>query len=342
MQQYREIVTSALAGERRIEGERTNAGTIGQNIIYKEWDLNERFPVPTIRPIAWKMLLGETLSFLHGDTNIREFLNRKSTFWTPDAMRHNYNNILESGLMTEQEIKNAQAKVATAKEVMLSDLPADKRCFDANELLSESFELMKRYENEIKKSNDFAKLAGDMGPIYGAVWNGKYPGAVISQLAEIEKDLKKGGNSRRNIFSGWQPDLLKSQALPPCHLLTQILVRPESKKLDLGMYQRSADTILGVIHNIPQYGLIAQIFAHTHGYKLGKLGITFGDYHVYIPHIPIAKELLERPIKTDNARLEIKVKRESITQYEPEDFELVGYQPHEKLPYRIPMFGGLF
>jgi thymidylate synthase len=341
MDQYLNLLQKALQGERRTE-ERTETGTIGGFGAHCEYDLSERFPAPTVRPIAWKGLLGETLTFLHGETNVRDFLKRKSKFWTGDAMRVNYQPILDSGLMTADEISSAKQSVERAKQIMQGPGILDRKCKDANELLQKAFELTTRYENQILMSEDFAQKAGDLGPVYGAIWRGKYPGAKIDQIAEIEKDLRNRGNSRRNIFSGWHPDFLKQQALAPCHMMAQIGVRPESKKLDLEMYQRSADCILGVIHNIPQYALIAQIFAHTHGYNLGTVGLGFGDYHVYLPHVPIAEDLLTRPEKTNSARLEIKVKKDSVSQYEPEDFELVGYKPHPALPYKIPMFGGLF
>jgi thymidylate synthase len=345
MKQYRQILEYILKnGEKELD-ERTGAGTLKVNGYSAEFDLDEFFPAATIRPIAWKGVLGETLTFLHGETNNRDFLQRGCSFWTPDAMRHNYAAIIASGKFGEEEIKLAQEQANHAKEVILLQLPFSDKAKRADELLKPANELMNRYNELCLSDIEFAKACADLGPVYGAVWRGKYSGGTIDQITAVESDLKKGGKSRRNIVTGYQPELLKYQALPPCHYDHQILTRPESGKLDLIMNQRSADSVLGVIHNIPQYALMLELYAHTHGFKSGTLRINFGDLHIYLPHLPVVEELLARDEPIPKARLEIVNKRESITQYEPHDIILHGYAKDDKcppLPYKIPMFGGLF
>jgi thymidylate synthase len=224
--------------------------------------------------------------------------------------------------------------------------PFAEKCERAKPLLQPAFQLQKKYEEYAVQSPSFAEAAGSLGPVYGAVWRGKNGGGTVDQIAAIEADLRNGGKSRRNICTAFKPELLPEQALPPCHYDFQVLTRPQSNKLDVIMNQRSADSVLGVIHNIPQYGIITQLLAETHGFELGKLRINFGDLHIYLPHVPLVEEeLLKREEKPNNTRLVIKNRKDSITEYEPEDFEPIketGYAPHPALTYRIPMFGGLF
>jgi thymidylate synthase len=345
MKQYRDLLEHILQnGEKELE-ERTGAGTLKVNGYSIEFDLAEYFPAATIRPIAWKGVLGETLTFLHGETNNRDFLKRKCSFWTPDAMRHNYSALIASGKFSEKEINEAKLKAFAAKSIMIEDRPFSQKAADANEQLDLAFSLMKRYDDLCIHDAEFAENCGKLGPVYGAVWRGLYPGGRVDQIKAVETDLKNGGKSRRNIVTGYNPDLLHLQALPPCHYDHQILTRPASGKLDLIMNQRSADSVLGVIHNIPQYALIANLYAQTHNYGLGKLRINFGDLHIYLPHIPVVEELLERTEPNPKAKLEITTKKNSITEYEPSDIKLIGYEKEDRceaLPYRIPMFGGLF
>ncbi|MFT4326446.1 MAG: thymidylate synthase [Candidatus Woesearchaeota archaeon] len=344
--QYIEFLSEALSGQKRLE-ERTGTGTIGRFGQMKRWNIGEGdFPASGVRPAAVQGVIGETISFLHGDTNVRDFLNRKCRFWTGDAMRHNKDALLESGLISEDEITYAKGKAKQASDLIINGkAPFEERCIEAGDLLKDKYALESRYEKAILNDSNFAEMCGDLGPVYGAIWNGNYKDAVMSQIEDVEKALRAGGSSRRMIFSGWHPDKMHEQALPPCHLLYHFNVSPETKKLDLLMYQRSDDLILGHLHNQLQSGLILALMAKTHDFEVGEFIHSVGDYHVYLPHVPLAQKLVERGEPVDNKpRLEIKVKKDSITDYDIDDIvplKETGYKPYPSENYRIPMFGGL-
>ena len=163
----------------------------------------------------------------------------------------------------------------------------------------------------------------------------------MDQLAYVEEMLAKKSYNRRLIVNAWNPQDLKSMALPPCHYAWQVNISPETQKLTLGWNQRSCDTILGVPFNIASYGLLANLLAHTHNYELGELIGKFEDLHVYIPHIPAAEEQLRREPK-QLPKLEILAKKASVADYDSSEIKLVGYEKHPKLQNTTPMFGGFF
>jgi len=321
MKQYLDLLTQALSGEDS-DTERTGAGTIGVYQRQARFNLEEGFPILTTKRVYWKGVVEEALWFLRGETNIRSLAQKNVDIWTSDALRYNLPKVIESGLMTQDEINTAKTEAKAGNYER------------ANALIG-------KFKQKIVEDENFANLAGNLGPVYGAQWRGTNGAKSIDQISDLEKELKKGGSSRRMIVTAWDSSQVKDMALPACHLMWQVHISPETKKLHLGWYQRSCDTILGVPFNIASYGLIANLLAHTHGFEKGELIGTFGDLHVYKPHIPAAREQLLRepkPLPT----LNIKTKKDSITQYTSDDIELVGYKPHPKLENPTPMFGGFF
>lgn len=326
MEQYHNLLKLALSGERR-ENERTGAGTLASFQRQERWDLNDGFPIVTTKPVNFDHIAHELLWFLRGEVNIRPLLENHVPIWTSDCLRHNLDYVLDSGLMTKQEVEYAQDLSKKARE---GDPSGDYR---------PGRELIKRFADKILEDEDFANVAGDMGPIYGAQWRGTNGATSIDQVLKLEELLSQDPGSRYQIVDAWNPVDKGIQALPACHMLYQAHVGGESDKLTLGWYQRSADSVLGVPYNISSYALLANLVAHTHDKKLGELVGTFADLHVYLPHIDAAEEQLERkPLPLPE--LKIHNKRSSITEYERDDFELVGYKHHPKLSTPTPMFGG--
>lgn len=181
--------------------------------------------------------------------------------------------------------------------------------------------------------DEWADETGELGPIYGkqwTAWEGK-DGKTINQIAEAESMIKNNPDSRRIMVSGWNvadlSDLIKGKktAPPPCHTLFQFYVA--NNKLSCQLYQRSADTFLGVPFNIASYALFTIMMAHVTGREPGDFVHTFGDAHIYNNHTEqVALQLSRepRPLPTMN----IKRKVNSIFDFQFEDFELVGYDPH--------------
>jgi len=322
MEQYLNLLRTALSGERAVN-ERTGAGTVGVFQQNARFNLEEGFPIVTTKPVYWNGIVEELLWFLRGETNIKSLVQKKVNIWSSDVLRFNLNKVIAYGLITKAEIEQAKQE---AKE---------------NKNYGPSQEIIKRFEQKILEDEDFAILAGEAGPIYGAQWRGKSPTQPVDQLQMVEEMLEKRNYNRRLIVNGWNPQDMKNVALPPCHYVWQVNVSPETQKLTLGWSQRSCDTILGIPFNIASYGLLANLLAHTHNYELGELIGKFEDLHVYIPHIPAAEEQLRREPK-QLPKLEILAKKASVADYDSSEIKLVGYEKHPKLQNTTPMFGGFF
>jgi thymidylate synthase len=147
---------------------------------------------------------------------------------------------------------------------------------------------------------------------------------VIDQIQYVVDQLKTNPNSRRMIVSAWNVAEVNKMALPPCHTIFQFYVA--DNRLSLQLYQRSADTFLGVPFNIASYALLLQMMAQVTGFKPGDFIHTTGDTHLYLNHIEQARLQLTRdprPLPTMKINPDVK----SIFDFHYEDFELVGYDP---------------
>lgn len=175
--------------------------------------------------------------------------------------------------------------------------------------------------------DEWADADGELGPVYGVQWR-SWPtpdGGHIDQIAELIENLKSNPDSRRHIVSAWNVSELKDMALPPCHAFFQFYVA--DGKLSCQLYQRSADTFLGVPFNIASYALLTLMVAQQTGLEPGEFVWTGGDVHIYDNHMDqVLKQLAREPY--DYPQLNITRKPDSIFDYTLEDFEVVGYQHH--------------
>lgn len=190
-------------------------------------------------------------------------------------------------------------------------------------------------ENNVKIWDDWADKNGDLGPVYGYQWRSwiNRDGETIDQISELIHNIKTNPNSRRLIVSAWNVGEISKMALPPCHSLFQFFV--SNKKLSCQLYQRSADIFLGVPFNIASYALLTMMIAKICNLQVGEFIHTLGDAHLYLNHLEQAKLQLSRepkelPIMKINDR-------QSIFDFEFEDFELVNYlhHPHIKAPIAV-------
>jgi thymidylate synthase len=175
--------------------------------------------------------------------------------------------------------------------------------------------------------NEWADADGELGPVYGVQWR-SWPtpdGGHIDQIAELIENLKANPDSRRHIVSAWNVAELADMALPPCHAFFQFYVA--DGKLSCQLYQRSADTFLGVPFNIASYALLTCMIAQQTGLEPGEFVWTGGDVHIYDNHMDqVLKQLAREPY--DYPQLKITRKPDSIFDYTLDDFEVVGYQHH--------------
>ncbi len=181
-------------------------------------------------------------------------------------------------------------------------------------------------ENGVRIWNEWADSNGDLGPVYGHQWrswpNGK--GGTIDQISQVVEQIRNNPESRRLIVSAWNVAEVADMALPPCHLLFQFYVTGD--RLSLQLYQRSADTFLGVPFNIASYALLLMMVAQVTGLKPGEFIHTIGDAHIYSNHFDQVREQLSRaPRQLPEMVLNPEVK--DIFGFRYEDFTLTGYDP---------------
>ena len=181
-------------------------------------------------------------------------------------------------------------------------------------------------EHGVRIWNEWADENGDLGSVYGHQWRSwpDYDGGVIDQIEYVVNQIKTNPNSRRMIVSAWNVAEVNKMALPPCHTLFQFYVC--NGRLSLQLYQRSADTFLGVPFNIASYALLTMMMAQVTGLEPGDFVHTTGDTHLYINHLEQARlQLTREPRPLPTMRLNPDVK--SLYDFKFEDFELVGYNP---------------
>ena len=186
-----------------------------------------------------------------------------------------------------------------------------------------------RYLNDhgIKIWDEWARLDGDCGPIYGKQWRA-WPtrdGKTIDQLSDVIEQIKTNPNSRRLVVSAWNVEDLPEMVLSPCHCLFQFYV--SDGKLSCQLYQRSADVFLGVPFNIASYALLTCMIAKVVGLKPGEFVHTFGDVHLYENHIDQARLQASRDPRP-LPQLVLHGDQTSLFDFKYEDIELVGYDPH--------------
>ena len=181
-------------------------------------------------------------------------------------------------------------------------------------------------DNGVRIWNEWADENGELGPIYGHQWRSwpDYKGGSIDQIQNVINQIKNNPDSRRMIVSAWNVADIDEMKLPPCHCLFQFYVADD--RLSLQLYQRSADTFLGVPFNIASYSLLLMMMAQVTGLKVGDFIHTTGDTHIYLNHIEQVKLQLSRePRKLPTMKINPDVK--NIFDFKYEDFELEDYNP---------------
>ena len=185
-------------------------------------------------------------------------------------------------------------------------------------------------ERGVRIWNEWADPDGDLGHIYGYQWRSwpDYNGGHIDQIAQAVEQIKNNPDSRRIIVNAWNVGDLGNMNLPPCHMFFQFYVA--KGRLSLQMYQRSADTFLGVPFNIASYALLLQMMAQVCGLEAGELIHTTGDTHLYLNHLEQAKlQLTRTPRPLPKMHLNPDVK--SIFDFQYEDFTLTDYNPYDHI-----------
>lgn len=189
-------------------------------------------------------------------------------------------------------------------------------------------------DNGVRIWDDWADENGDLGPVYGYQWR-SWPnpdGTSVDQITNVLNSIKNNPNSRRHMVSAWNPSFVDDMALPPCHTMFQFYVA--DGKLSCQLYQRSADTFLGVPFNIASYALLTLMMAQVCDLKPGDFVHTFGDVHLYNDHLDQARlQLTRTPGKLPTLKINPEVK--DLFGFKYEDFELVNYEPQPHIKARV-------
>ena len=186
-------------------------------------------------------------------------------------------------------------------------------------------------EHGVRIWNEWADENGELGPVYGHQWRSwpDYKGGTIDQIKNVVDMIKHNPNSRRMLVTAWNPAEVDDMALPPCHCLFQFYVA--DGRLSLQLYQRSADSFLGVPFNIASYALLLQMMAQVTGLEAGEFIHTTGDTHLYLNHLEQAKlQLTREPRPLPKMKINPDVK--DLFDFKYEDFELIGYDPLPHIP----------
>lgn len=288
MKQYLDLLSTILE-KGVVRGDRTGTGTKGVFGYQMRFNLADGFPLLTTKKVFLKGVIHELLWFLRGDTNIKYLVDNGVHIWDSDAFRY-YNELC----------------------VKHGVLPVDLDTFLAAAGVESPIE---------------GYRFGDLNHVYGYQWRSwpKGNGEVIDQIARVIETLKTNPTSRRMIVSAWNVADVEDMALPPCHTMFQFFVA--EGKLSCQLYQRSADTFLGVPFNIASYALLTMMIAKECGLELGDFVHTLGDAHLYLNHLEQAHEQLSREPRT-LPRMVLNPDVKSIFDYRYEDFTLEGYDPH--------------
>lgn len=179
--------------------------------------------------------------------------------------------------------------------------------------------------------NAWADEDGELGPIYGYQWRkwekftsddkGGYKKSHIDQIQGAIDMIKNNPDSRRIIVSAWNVADLDRMNLPPCHAFFQFYV--VNGRLDLQLYQRSADVALGVPFNIASYATLLMMMAQECELEAGVFVHTTGDTHIYSNHIEGLKEQLTREPKKLPL---LKIAKKPFDDLKFEDFEIMNYE----------------
>lgn len=286
--------------------DRTKTGTISLFGKQIRFDLRDGFPLLTTKRVSFHLIATELLWFLKGDTNIRYLLQHNNNIWNEWAFKK----WVESNEYDGPDMRDFGLR--SQKD------PEFKKVYD---------EQMEIFKKKVLEDDDFAKKYGDLGFVYGKQWRHWKTSTndTIDQISDVIQMIKTNPNSRRLIVSAWNPEDIPNMALPPCHTLFQFYVA--EGRLSCQLYQRSADLFLGVPFNIASYALLTHLIAKECNLEVGEFVHTFGDVHIYANHIDQIKLQLSRDVKKPPTLL-IKTEKESIFDYEIEDFEIIGYDPH--------------
>jgi len=285
--QYQNLLQDILL-EGKEKTDRTGTGTISVFGKQIRHKMSEGFPLLTTKKMAIKSIMTELKWFLKGDTNIKYLVDNGCNIWNGDAYK-------------------------TYQRACMYEL-------DRDELTMEEF------VNKIKTDESFARVWGELGPVYGKQWrriekrHGSSPTYKVDQIKNLIELIKENPDSRRLMVNSWNPSELDEMVLPPCHYGFQCYVN--DGKLSLMWNQRSVDTFLGLPFNIASYGMLLLLLCEETNLEPGELIGNLGDTHLYKNHLEQAEE---QRIRKSFQLPSVKLSNVNLLDGEF-DYEIIGYQ----------------
>lgn len=298
MKQYQDLLARILGSEGQETIDRTGVGTRSIFGAQLSFDLEQAFPLVTLKKTLYKAAFIEMLWFLRGEPNLDYLKKHNVSIWDEWANEQGY-----LGPIYGVQWRSWKGKIhrLPATEVGQANSPS-----------------WATFENYLGRE-DHRTANGESVLLYQE---------EIDQIKQLIETIKKNPTSRRHIVSAWNPGLISDMALPPCHRDFQCYTPPDGT-LSLMVNIRSSDTMLGLPFNIAQYALLTHLLAQVTGRKAKRLVVTLGDAHIYMNHIAAAKELVEQrqPLEP-KAKLVISNPTTDIDAFKPEDFSIENYESH--------------
>lgn len=308
MEQYLQLCRTIL-DQGSVKEDRTGTGTKSVFGYQMRFDLSKGFPLMTTKKTTFRLVVSELLWFLKGDTNVQTLIKERNHIWDEWA----FDKWVKSEDYQGPDMTNFGRRAANDE--------------DFQQVLDEQ---MKIFGNRILEDDEFARLYGDLGPVYGRQWR-SWPtsnGQSIDQIKNVIESIKNNPDSRRHIVTAWNPEEVDQMALPPCHTFFQFYV--VNGTLSCQLYQRSADVFLGVPFNIASYALLTHLIAKECGLQSGEFIHTLGDAHIYSNHMDQVNEQLSRePLSLPE--ISISNEKSSIFDLETSDISLIGYDSHPRI-----------
>ena len=309
--QYLDLLVDVL--DNGIKNTDRGTGSVSYGVFGRQtrYDLSEGFPLLTTKKVYWKGVIHELYWFMSGQTNIKYLVDNNVHIWDDYPIK-----------IYDWKRKSDKGLPKLTKDEFIEKIATDAK---------------------------FAKKWGELPKIYGEMWRSwptRKKGKTVDQLRFVLNELKEDPDARNLIVTSWNPEYLYTMAdyedasrFPICHNMYQI--SQKDGRLNLQLYQRSADLFLGVPFNIASYSLLLLILAKVTGYKPGEFVHTFGDAHIYENHIEQVKEQLAR----DPRPFPVVAIDKSVTDidvFKPDLVTLENYDPHPMLRGDLTVAGGLY
>lgn len=266
-----------------------------------KYDLSDWFPLVTTKKTFLRIIIVELIWLIRGETNIKYLVDRKCHIWDEWP----FQNYIDSNNLSEKFPKYSVQWMEEKKKFItkIQELPAD---------------------------DDFVIKWWDLWPVYWHQWR-NFNSQWVDQIKNAIEQIKTNPTNRRIIVSAWNPAQIDQMLLPPCHAFFQFNVDTTNNKLNLQLYQRSADMFLWVPFNIASYSTLLMLIANITDLEYGTFTHTLWDAHIYNNHVDqVNQQLSNKPLPLPEFKILKDIKTlEDIEKLEWEDFELLNYQSHE-------------